>query len=97
MPSLAPAVSSITSTLHFLEPNVEFHLADNLLDLATCMGAIDSAMMEIVSSSKPTHFPVRPALHCRMCNFLGICPAGRDWLSSDRKTREASASAMGHR
>ena len=97
MPSLAQAVSSITSTLHFLEPNVEFHLADNLLDLGTCMRAIDNAMMEIVSSSKPAHFPVRPATHCRMCNFLGICPAGRDWLRSARKSREASASAMGLR
>ncbi|MDQ2974137.1 MAG: UvrD-helicase domain-containing protein [Acidobacteriota bacterium] len=97
MPSLGPAVSSITSTLHFLEPNVEFQLADNLLDFGTCVRAIDSAMMEIVSSSKPTHFPVRPATHCRMCNFLGICPSGRDWLSSARKSREASASAMGLR
>jgi hypothetical protein len=94
MPSLVPAVSSITSTLHFLEPNVEFHLADNLLDLATCVRAIDSAMMEIVSSSKPAHFPVRPATHCRMCNFLGICPAGRDWLSSRRQTTGAAVNLL---
>ncbi len=96
MPSSAQAISSITSTLHFLEPNVEVHLASDLLNLGTSMTAIDTAMMEIISSSEPTHFPVRPATHCRMCNFLGICPAGRDWLRSVR-SQEATASAMGQR
>jgi ATP-dependent helicase/nuclease subunit A len=88
MPSLAGQITSITSTLHFLEPNVEFHLAGALLEPETSMRAIDSAMSEIITSSEPKDFPVRPATHCRMCNFLGICPAGRDWLRATRQSSE---------
>ncbi|MDQ6654093.1 MAG: PD-(D/E)XK nuclease family protein, partial [Acidobacteriota bacterium] len=90
MPSLVKSGSSIISTLHFLDPNREFHLAGDLLNHETCMLAIDDAMMQIISSGEPSQFPVRPAPHCRMCNFLGICPAGRDWL---RLTRRDSAAA----
>ncbi len=71
---------NINVTLHFLEPNVEFHLPDELLQSYKCSRAIDEAMLEIVSSLQPEHFPVRPATHCRRCNFLGICSAGRQWL-----------------
>jgi hypothetical protein len=85
MPSLVESGSSIISTLHFLEPNREFHLAADLLNRDACMLAIDDAMMQIISSGEPSQFPVRPALHCRMCNFLGICPAGREWLRSARR------------
>ena len=80
MPSLTKDGSSIISTLHFLEPNVEFHLDADLLRPEICALAIDEAMMEIISSREPSQFPVRPAPHCRMCNFIGICPPGRDWL-----------------
>ncbi|MFN2515632.1 MAG: 3'-5' exonuclease, partial [Pyrinomonadaceae bacterium] len=89
MPALVNSGSSIISTLHFLEPNHEFHLADDLLKHETCMLAIDDAMMQIISSGEPSQFPVRPAPHCRMCNFLGICPAGREWLRA--KTRDGTA------
>ena len=75
VPSLAG--SKIRVTLHFLEPNLEYHLADELLTLETCKQAIDEAMLQIISASEPEHFPVKPALHCRLCNFLGICSAGR--------------------
>ena len=78
VPSLVDAGISITSTLHFLDPNVEFHLDADLLSADACMRAIDAAMMEIVSSGEPGQFPVRTAAHCRMCSFLGICPAGRE-------------------
>lgn len=78
LPSPADAGISITSTLHFLDPNVEFHLDADLLSPDACMRAIDAAMMEIVSSAEPVQFPVRAAAHCRMCSFLGICPAGRE-------------------
>lgn len=86
MPSLMNEGSAIISTLHFLEPNREFHFAGDLLSHRACTSAIDSAMMEIISASEPEYFPVRPATHCRMCNFLGICPAGSDWLRSMRQT-----------
>lgn len=80
LPSLADAKVSVT--LHFLEPNVEVHLADELLEPAQCEAAIDAAMLRIVSSSDPAHFPVKTAPHCRACNFLRLCSAGRDFLSA---------------
>jgi ATP-dependent helicase/nuclease subunit A len=78
IPSLADAKISVT--LHFLEPNVEVHLADELLAPAHCEAAIDEAMLRIVSSFDPAHFPVKPAPHCRACNFLSLCAAGREWV-----------------
>ena len=81
--------AAIRSTLHFLEPNLEFHLAEDLLSADACSRAIDEAMLAIVSSGTPGEFPVRPAAHCRSCNFLGICQAGREWVRSIRQTSEA--------
>ena len=78
LPSLANA--RVRVTLHFLEPNVEFQLGEELLEPAVCERVIDEAMMQILSSSEPAQFPVVPAPHCRMCNFLRVCTAGRDWL-----------------
>lgn len=88
LPALTPA-SVITSTLHFLEPNAESHLADEMLSATACASSIDEAMMNIVSSGEPAEFPVRPASHCRMCNFVSICSAGRDWLQSRRQSDES--------
>jgi len=85
LPSPTDAGISITSTLHFLDPNVEFHLDVDLVSADACMRAIDAAMMEIVSSAEPGQFPVRAAAHCRMCSFLGICPAGREWVRELRQ------------
>ncbi|MEK6282617.1 MAG: UvrD-helicase domain-containing protein [Acidobacteriota bacterium] len=85
MPGLKDAGFSIISTLHFLEPNVEFHFPGDLLSPETCARAIDSAMIDIVSSIQPSQFPFRPAMHCRMCNFLGICPAGREWVRAEQR------------
>jgi ATP-dependent helicase/nuclease subunit A len=93
MPSLTEG-SSVISTLHFLDPNVEFHLAVDLLAPEVCSRAIDEAMMAIVFSSEPTDFPVRPATHCRMCNFLGLCPAGREWLRSTRQSNPADVNFL---
>src|SRR5258705_4322637 len=78
VPSLA--VSKIRVTLHFLEPNLEFHLDKEKLKPAACAHAIDEAMLQIISSSEPAQFPVNTAIHCRMCNFLPVCAPGRDWL-----------------
>ena len=88
--SATEADISITSTLHFLDPNVEFHLEADLLSPDACMHAIDEAMREIVSSAEPAHFPVRTAGHCRMCNFLGICSAGREYVRALRRAGTAS-------
>jgi ATP-dependent helicase/nuclease subunit A len=80
MPTLLNGGRRVKVTLHFLDPNVEFHLPDDLLDPAACERAIDEAMREIVAAREPEHFPVHPATHCRMCNFLDLCAAGREWL-----------------
>jgi len=85
MPSFLTAGSSIRGTLHFLEPALEFNIDSELLSADACMQAIDDAMMSIVSSVTPGEFPLRPANHCRMCNFLTICPAGREWVCEIRK------------
>jgi len=79
---LIPALanSKIRVTLHFLDPNVETHLSDELLDPARCVRAIDEAMIRIVTSAEPSHFPVKTAPHCRMCNFLRVCTAGKEYL-----------------
>ena len=78
LPSLAGA--PIRVTLHFLDPNVETHLAKDLLEPERCEQAVDEAMLRIVTSAEPTQFPVKPAPHCRMCNFLRICNAGKEYL-----------------
>ena len=78
IPSLSNA--KIRVTLHFLEPNVEVHLADELLQPSQCDAAIDAAMLRTVSSTDPADFPVKPAPHCRACNFLRLCSAGREWV-----------------
>ncbi|HEY6121013.1 MAG TPA: hypothetical protein VIV66_13710, partial [Pyrinomonadaceae bacterium] len=81
IPSIEARVHKLNVTLHFLEPNVEFRLPPALLNAETCATAIDAAMLDIVSSLEPQHFPAKPFTHCRMCNFLGICKAGQEWLA----------------
>ena len=78
IPSLSDA--QIRVTLHFLEPNLEYHLDDNLLETSACEVSIDAAILDIVSATEPAEFPVKPAAHCRMCNFLRVCSAGREEL-----------------
>src|ERR1041385_3283981 len=82
---LLPSQSSakIRVTLHFLDPNVEIHLADELLELARCQAAVDEAMQRTIYSSDPADFPVRTAPHCRMCNFLRVCTAGKEWVQEN--------------
>lgn len=85
---LVPALrdgSAIISTLHFLEPNVEFHLTADMLSPDACRRAIDDSMMKIVSSAKPAEFSMHTAAHCRMCNFLSICTGGREYVRSMRQ------------
>ncbi|MEO8435720.1 MAG: UvrD-helicase domain-containing protein [Pyrinomonadaceae bacterium] len=80
LPDVGQGACVITITLHFLDPNLEVHLPDSLLASEVCEAAIDEAMRELSDSLEPEHFPVRPANHCRMCNFLDICAPGREYL-----------------
>jgi ATP-dependent helicase/nuclease subunit A len=84
MADLMKTASEIKVTLHFLDPNVEFHLSEDLLNPDVCAKAIDHAVLQLISSGEPEHFPVRPASHCRMCNFLQICAGGRQWIAENR-------------
>ncbi len=84
----------IKVTLHFMQPDVEFHLSEALLEQDACAVALDEAMLEIVSSSEPVEFPVYPAVHCRMCNFLEACPAGRDFVGASLRGRPSSPNEL---
>jgi hypothetical protein len=77
---LIPDLARIKVTLHFLDPNLEVGLDDELLDRAACAKAVDGAALEIVSPSGLSRFPVKPSDHCRNCGFRVLCSAGRRWL-----------------
>jgi ATP-dependent helicase/nuclease subunit A len=80
-------VNSLRATLHFIEPNIEIALSTDLLEPETCMRMIDDAMLQIASLDGTLDadlFPPSPATHCSMCNFLELCPAGRQWLKQNR-------------
>jgi len=81
LPSLASV--NVRVTLHFLDPNVEVHLADELLEPARCEQAVDEGMQRTIFSSDPANFPVKTAPHCRMCNFLSVCEAGKKWVAEN--------------
>ena len=83
LPGIRQSNLSIKSTLHFVEPNLEYQFSGGLLSSETCKAAIDGAMTDIVSSVEPSQFPFRPATHCRTCSFLSICPAGRRLLNAE--------------
>ena len=81
------SLGSLRATLHFIDPNVEVAVDTALLDQRSCTQAIDGAMntiAELDSTLDAEQFTPAPATHCRMCNFLDLCPAGRDWLHSAR-------------
>jgi ATP-dependent helicase/nuclease subunit A len=84
LPSLANA--KIRVTLHFLDPNVEVHVGEELLERARCERAIDEGMQRTIFSSDPANFPVKTAPHCRMCNFLSVCTAGKEWVRENWAT-----------
>ena len=80
-------VRTLRATLHFLDPNIEINLADELLDRGTSAQAIDDAMQTIAridGTLDADLFPPLPAAHCRTCNFLALCPAGSDWLRPEQ-------------
>ena len=76
-------VNSLRATLHFIEPNLEVALAPDLLEHDNCVRMIDEAMLQIAAldgTLDTEAFPPLPATHCRICKFLELCPAGREWL-----------------
>ncbi len=76
-------LNSLRATLHFIDPNVEKSVSSTLLELETCARAIDEAMLRIAlldGTLDAEAFPPLPAMHCRMCNFRDLCPAGLEWL-----------------
>ncbi len=74
----------VRATLHFLQPGIEFQLKPELLEANTCARAVDAAIDLMIFSSEPTDFLVRPAPHCRTCNFLEFCAAGQEQLAATR-------------
>ena len=80
-------INSLRATLHFLDPNIETSLLTSLLEQEVCAKAIDDAMNAIASLEgllDAEGFPPSPAIHCRMCHFRDLCPAGREWLRLNR-------------
>jgi ATP-dependent helicase/nuclease subunit A len=78
-------INSLRATLHFIDPRVEISLPAALLDQEACAVAIDEAMLRIATldgTLEANLFPPVPATHCRICNFLELCPAGREWLKN---------------
>jgi ATP-dependent helicase/nuclease subunit A len=79
---------SLRATLHFIDPNVEIALPASLLEQATCARAVDDAMHTIASLDATLDaemFPPVPATHCRICKFLDLCAAGREWVLQRRQ------------
>lgn len=77
---LIPGVTNVRVTLHFLAPDIEVCLADDLLVREACASAIDETMLALVSCSEPGAFRANPAEHCRVCSFVDLCSAGRQWV-----------------
>ena len=77
------SLHSLRATLHFIDPNIEVPVAVALLDRDACVNAIDDAMNTIAAldgTLDADQVPPLPATHCRMCNFVDLCPAGQEWL-----------------
>jgi ATP-dependent helicase/nuclease subunit A len=76
-------INSLRATLHFIHPNIEAVVPGDLLEQEKCARAIDNAMSEIASldgTLEMEQFPPIANAHCRMCNFLSFCSAGREWV-----------------
>jgi hypothetical protein len=77
-------INNLRATLHFIDPNIETGVLPGLLETETSARAIDDAMLAIASldaALDAERFPTIPATHCRICNFLNLCPAGLSWLN----------------
>jgi hypothetical protein len=90
-------IHSLRATLHFIDPNVESRLTPELLEQRACADSIDAAMDTIASldgTLDAAAFPPLPASHCRMCNYLELCPAGKEWLRTRTQARGRSESGL---
>ncbi|HSQ24161.1 MAG TPA: UvrD-helicase domain-containing protein [Pyrinomonadaceae bacterium] len=79
-------IQSLRATLHFIDPKIEFSVPASLLSETICADSIDEAMRTIAlleGTLDADQFPPLPATHCRTCNFLEMCPAGKEWLRQD--------------
>ncbi len=77
-------IQSLRATLHFIEPQIEFSVPAASLEEVICARNVDEAMTLIAlleGTLDADQFPPLPATHCRTCNFLEMCPAGKEWLS----------------
>jgi ATP-dependent helicase/nuclease subunit A len=79
---LIPEALDVRVTLHFLSPDIEVCLPDELLGREACAVAIDETMEALVSSSLPASFAANPAEHCRVCDFIDLCSSGRQWVGN---------------
>ena len=80
-------INRLRATLHFIDPNRESIVPVDLLEAEICARAIDEAMAtiaELDGTLEAEHFPPIPNTHCRICNFLELCPAGREWQRARR-------------
>jgi ATP-dependent exoDNAse (exonuclease V) beta subunit len=78
-------IQTLRATLHFIEPQIEFSVPASLLEEVTCARNVDEAMKIIAlveGTLEADQFPPLPAAHCRTCNFLEMCPAGKEWMTS---------------
>ena len=78
-------IQTLRATLHFIEPQIEFSLPASLLEEVICARNVDEAMTMIAlldGTLDADQFPPLPAAHCRTCNFLEMCPAGKEWIRS---------------
>jgi hypothetical protein len=76
-------INSLCATLHFIDPQIEFSVPAPLLDADICARNIDEAIITIAlleGTLDADQFPPLPATHCRTCNFVDMCPAGKEWL-----------------
>ena len=75
---LIPNVKELRVTIHFLDPNIEANTAPEKFEYDPCAKAIDTAMMQLLSSA-PDNYPTRTAEHCRFCSFREVCVDGQGW------------------
>jgi ATP-dependent helicase/nuclease subunit A len=76
---LVPNMTSLRVTIHFLDPNIEESVPEELLTYDACAESLDKAMAQLLASA-PASYPTRPAEHCRFCSFRQICVAGQEWF-----------------
>jgi hypothetical protein len=77
---LTSGVEHLKVTLHFLDPNLEVTLPDQLLREEACIAAVEETIETLSDRDAPGDFPPAPAAHCQNCRYLELCPPGRAWL-----------------